>query len=81
MGEICLAEKDYSVRPGAPGQLIGIECSRIRDSLWMYLISFVTVRIGVELAVVQKKLPDYIVVGLQLYSIRTFQVTLPPPDI
>ena len=57
MGEICLAEKDYSVRPGAPGQLIGIECSRIRDRPWMYLTSFVTTRIGVELAVAQGNFP------------------------
>jgi hypothetical protein len=28
------------------------ECSRVRDSAWMYLTSFVTTRIGVELAVV-----------------------------
>jgi hypothetical protein len=56
----------------------------------MYLISFVTTRIGVELAAVQRKLPDLIVVGLQLYSARTFHVTLslriykggqgPPPN-
>ena len=52
------------VRPGAAGLFIGIECSKIRDSLWMYLISFVTTRIGVELAAVQRKLPDCIVVGL-----------------
>ena len=26
------------VRPGAVGLLIGIECSRIRDSSWMYLL-------------------------------------------
>ena len=44
----------------------------------MYLTSFVTTRIGVELAAVQRKLPDYIVVGLQLYSARTFHVTLTP---
>ena len=44
----------------------------------MYLTSFVTTRIGVELAVVQRKLPDYVVVGLQLYSVRTFHVTLTP---
>ena len=42
----------------------------------MYLISFVTTRIGVELAVVQKKLPNYVVVGLQQYSAKTFHVTL-----
>ena len=44
----------------------------------MNLTSFVTIRIGIELAVVQRKLPDYVVVGLQLYSVRTFHVTLPP---
>ena len=37
------------VRPGAVGLLIGIECSRIRDSTLMYLTSLVTTRIGVEL--------------------------------
>ena len=60
------------------GLLIGIECSRVRDSLWMYLISFVTTRIDVELAAVQKKLTDCVVVGFQLYSARTFHVTLSP---
>ena len=30
------------VRPGAAGLLIGIEYSRVRDSSWMYLTSFVT---------------------------------------
>ena len=64
------------VRPGAAGLLIDIECSRVRDSLWMYLTTFVTIRIGVELAVVQRKLPDCIVVGLQLYSTRTFHVIM-----
>ena len=44
----------------------------------MYLTSFVTTRIGIELAAVQRKLPDYVVVGLQLYSARTFHVTLSP---
>jgi hypothetical protein len=48
------------VRPGAAGLLIGIECSRVRDSAWMYLTSFVTTRIGVELAAVQGKLPDWV---------------------
>ena len=47
-------------------------------SLWMYLTSLVTTRIGVELAAVQRKLPDCVVVGLQLYSARTFHVTLSP---
>ena len=37
------------VKPEAVGLLIGIECSRIRDSIWMYLTSLVTTRIGVEL--------------------------------
>ena len=67
-----------SVRPGAAGLLTCIECSRVRDSTWMYLISLVTTRIGIELAAVQRKLPDYVVVGLQLYSARTFHVTLFP---
>ena len=44
----------------------------------MYLISLVTTRIGIELAAVQRKLPDCVVVGLQLYSARTFHVTLSP---
>ena len=44
----------------------------------MYLISFVTTRIGVELAAIQRKLPDCVVVGLQLYSARTLHVTLSP---
>jgi len=43
---------DKSVRPGAAGLLIGIERSRLRDSSWMYLTSFVTTQIGVELAAV-----------------------------
>src|SRR6185503_8168468 len=44
----------------------------------MYLTSLVTTRIGVELAAVQSKLPDRAVVGLQLYSARTFHVNLSP---
>ena len=44
----------------------------------MYLTSFVTTRIGIERAAVQKKLSDCVVVGLQLYSARTFRVTLSP---
>jgi len=66
------------VKPGTAGLLIDIECSRVRDGSWMYLISLVTARIGVELAAVQRKLPDYVVVGFQLYSARTFHVTLSP---
>ena len=63
---------------GAVGLLIGIECSRVRDMTWKYLTSLVTTRIGVELAAIQRKLPDCVVVGLQLYSARTFHVTLSP---
>ena len=44
----------------------------------MYLTSLVTIRIGVELATVQSKLPDRAVVGLQLYLARTFHVTMSP---
>ena len=44
----------------------------------MYLTYFVTTRIDIELAAVQRKLPDYVVVGFQLYSARTFHVTLSP---
>ena len=44
----------------------------------MNLTSFVTIRIGIELAAVQRKLPNYVVVGFQLYSARTFHVTLSP---
>jgi hypothetical protein len=45
------------LRPEAAGLLIGIECYRVRDSAWMYLTSFVTTRIGVELAAVQGNYP------------------------
>ena len=38
--------------------------------------SLVTTQIGVELYAVRKKLPDHVVVGLQLYSAKTFHVTL-----
>ena len=44
----------------------------------MYLIYIVTTRIGIELVAVQRKLPDCVVVRLQLYSARTFHVTLSP---
>ena len=64
------------VRPGTAGLLIDIECPRVRDSSWMYLMSFVTIRIGIELAAVQRKLINCVVVGLQLYLARTFHVTL-----
>ena len=45
------------VRPGAAGLLIDIECSRVRDSSWMYLTSFVTTRLVVELAAVHENYP------------------------
>ena len=45
------------VRPGVAGLLIGIECSRVRDSSWIYLTSLVTARIGIELAEVQGNYP------------------------
>ena len=51
------------IRPGTAGLLTGIECSRVRDSSWMYLTSFVITRIGIELAAIQRKLPDCVVVG------------------
>ena len=44
----------------------------------MYLTSFVATRVGVGLAAVQRKLLDRAVVGLQLYSARTFHVNLSP---
>ena len=47
----------------------------------MYLTFFVTIRIGVELVAVQRKLPDCVVGGFQLYSARTFHVNLFPSDI
>ena len=52
-----LGEMFLTVRPGAAGLLIGLECSRVRDITWMYLTSLVTTRIGVELAVVQGNYP------------------------
>ena len=66
------------VRPGTVGLLIDIECSRVRNSLWMYLTSFVATRIGIELVAVQRKLFDRVVEGLQLYSAKTFHGTLSP---
>ena len=53
-----IPQKDGGVRPGTAGLLIDIDCSRVRDSSWMYLTSFVTTRIGIELAAVQRKLPN-----------------------
>ena len=51
LGQIYLVKS--CVRLEAAGLLIGIEYSRVRDSAWIYLTSFVTIRIGVELARVQ----------------------------
>ena len=64
------------VKPEVAGLFIGIEYSRVRDRPWMYLTSFVTTRIGIELAALQRKLPDCVVVGLQLYSAKTLHVTV-----
>ena len=46
-----------AVRPGTARLLTGIEYSRVRDSSWMYLTSFVTTLIGVVLAAVQGNYP------------------------
>ena len=46
-------DESAAVRLGAAGLLIDIEYSRVRDSSWMYLTSFVTTRIGIELTAVQ----------------------------
>ena len=43
----------------------------------MYLTSLVTTGIGVELAAVQRKLPDCVVVGFQLYPARTSKAIRP----
>ena len=45
------------VRPGAAGLIIDIEYSRVRNSSWMYLTSFVITRIGVGLIAVQQNYP------------------------
>ena len=52
-----MGSEAQTVRPGAAGLLTDIECSRVRDSSWMYLTSFVTTRIGIELAAVQGNYP------------------------
>ena len=67
-----------SVRPGAVGLLIGIECSRVRDSPWIYLTSFCNYPNRHRTSCSTWKLPDRVVVGLQLYSARTFHVILSP---
>ena len=56
-GELHIVYKSPSVRPGIAGLLTGIECSRVRDSSWMYLTSFVTTLIGVVLDAVQGNYP------------------------
>ena len=55
------------VRPGAAGLLIGIECSRVRDSSWMYITSFVNYSYRRRTSCSTKEIPNYVVVGLQLY--------------
>ena len=45
------------VRPGAVGLLTGVEYSRVRDSAWVCLISFVTTRTTVKLVDVQGNYP------------------------
>ena len=66
------------VRPGATGLLTGIECSRVRDNSWIYLTSLVNYPNRRRTSCSIRKLPDRVVVGLQLYSARTFHVTLSP---
>ena len=73
-----MIQAGVGVRPGVAGLLTGIECSRVRDRSWLYLTAFVTTRLDVELIAVQRKLSDCVVVGLQLYSARTFHITLSP---
>ena len=73
-----MADVARPVRPGTARLLIGIERSRVRDNSWIYLTLLVTTQIGIELAAVQRKLPNRAVEGLQLYSARTFHVTLSP---
>ena len=67
-----------TVRPGTAGLLIGIEYSRVRDSSWMYLTSFCNYPNRRRTSYSTRKLIDCIVEGLQLYSARTFHVTIPP---
>ena len=50
-------EGGRGVRLGAAGLLTGIECSRVRDSSWMYFTSFVTTLIGIVLVAVQGNYP------------------------
>ena len=74
-----LKEKSkYFVRPGATGLLTDIECYRVRDSSWMYLTSFCNYPNRRRTSCSTRKLPDHVLVGFQLYSARTFHVTLSP---
>ena len=66
------------VRPRTTGLLIGIECSRVWDSSWIYLISFCNYPNRRRTSCSTRKLPDRVVVGLQLYSARTFHIILFP---
>ena len=65
------------VRPGVAGLLIGVECSRVRDSMDVPYI-FYNYQNRHRTSCSTRKLPDRIVVGLQLYSSRTFHITLSP---
>ena len=56
------ADEAAAVRPRATGLLTDIECSRVRDSSWIYLTSLATTRIGIGLTAVQRKLSDCVVV-------------------
>ena len=44
------------VRPGAAGLFIGVEYSRVRDSVWMYLTFLVTTRMVVGLVDVHENI-------------------------
>ena len=56
-GGFDLVDHGVYVRPGAAGPLTGVEYSRVRDRAWIYLTSFVTSRIAVELVDVQENYP------------------------
>src|SRR6185503_15902210 len=73
-----MVQTKYIVRPGPAGLLIGIECYRVRDSSWIYLTSFCNYPNRRRTSCSTRKLPDRVVVGLQLYSARTFHVILSP---
>ena len=50
----------------------------VRDSAWMYLTSFCNYPNRRRTSCSTRKLPDRIAEGLQLYSARTFHITLSP---